>query len=227
MEWLKTAFHISSSRACGVVGLRRSSYYRRSKQAPLNEVLTKRIREIAAVRVRFGYRRICVLLKREGWSVNRKRVHRLYRLEGLQVRMKKGKKRASHVRVPPEDQAKRADERWSMDFVTDRLENGAYFRILTVVDQFTRECVVLKAGRSLKGADVARFLSGAVERRRPPRTITVDNGSEFYSREMDAWAYRHKVELDFIRPGKPVENHYIESFNGRLRDECLKSAPVL
>jgi putative transposase len=110
-----------------------------------------------------------------------------------------------------------------MDFVTGRLENGACFRILTVADQFTRECVVLKAGRSLKGGDVARFLSGAVERRRPPRTITVDNGSEFYSREMDAWAYHNGVDLDFIRPGKPVENHYIESFNGRLRDECLNT----
>ncbi|MFD2257892.1 DDE-type integrase/transposase/recombinase [Luteolibacter algae] len=107
-----------------------------------------------------------------------------------------------------------------MDFVTDRLESGSYFRILPVVDQFTRECLAVKAGRSLGGKDVAKCLGEVIPSRGTPDTITVDNGSEFYSREMDAWAYRNGISLDFIRPGKPVENAYIESFNGRLRDEC-------
>jgi putative transposase len=110
-----------------------------------------------------------------------------------------------------------------MDFVTDRLENGSYFRILTVVDQYTRECLAVKAGHSLKGADVVRCLDTLKENDRMPASITVDNGSEFYSQEMDTWAHRNEVELDFIRPGKPVENAYIESFNGRLRDECLNT----
>lgn len=163
------------------------------------------------------------MLRREGWQVNRKRVHRLYREQNLQLRRKKRRiKRASHSRVAQE-RASEANQRWSMDFVTDRLENGSYFRILTVVDQYTRECLALHAGHSLRGSDVARCLSRVVDERGAPCSITVDNGSEFYSQEMDHWAYRNEVELDFIRPGKPVENHYIESFNGRLRDECLNT----
>ena len=201
----------------------RSGYYYRPKGNPVNEVLSKRIREISAIRVRFGFQRIHVMLRREGWKVNRKRVLRLYRQEGLQLRRKKRReKRPSHARVA-RDVASRQDERWSMDFVTDRLENGSHFRILAVVDQYTRECLALEAGRSLKGADVARCLTRLLEERSRPCSITVDNGSEFCGREMDSWAYRHGIELDFIRPGKPVENAYVESFNGRLRDECLNT----
>lgn len=222
-EWLKAAFGISSSRACRLSGLVRSSYYYRAKPDPINEVLTKRIKELSASRVRFGFQRIHVMLRREGWQVNRKRVHRLYCQQDLQLRRKKRRvKRASHSRVAQE-RATMANQRWSMDFVTDRLENGSYFRILTVVDQYTRECLALHAGHSLRGLDVARCLSRVVDERGAPGSITVDNGSEFYSQEMDHWAYRNEVELDFIRPGKPVENHYIESFNGRLRDECLNT----
>lgn len=187
----------------------------------MNEALRHRIKEIAASRVRFGYRRITVLLRREGWEVNAKRVYRLYKEEEMQLSRKKPKKkRASHQRVA-RVQAQEANQKWSMDFVTDRLEDGRYFRALTVVDQYTRECVALHAGKSLRGADVARCLSRAIKSRSAPESITVDNGSEFCSRVMDEWAYRNQVKLDFIRPGKPVENNYIESFNGRLRDECL------
>lgn len=110
-----------------------------------------------------------------------------------------------------------------MDFVTDRFENGNYFRMLTVVDQYTRECVALHAGSSLRDTDVAKCLRRVIKERKAPSSITVDNGSEFYSQAMDSWAYQNEVKLDFIRPGKPVENHYIESFNGRLRDECLNT----
>lgn len=202
--------------------LAKSSYYYRSKENPVNEVLTARIRELAASRARFGFQRIHILLKREGWKVNRKRVYRLYCLTGLKLQRKKTKKRASHARVPRE-RARAMDERWSMDFVTDRFEGGQYFRILAVVDQYSRECLVLTAGQSMRGVDVARQLDRVKRSGRTPRSITVDNGSEFYSEAMDKWAYRNEVELDFIRPGRPVENHYIESFNSRLRDECLNT----
>ena len=212
---------MSVSRACRLVGLNRSSYYYKEKPNVFNEALLVRIKEIAASRVRFGFQRIHVMLRREGWEVNRKRLYRLYCLEGMQLRKKKkGPKRVSSQRVKRK-KAEAVDQKWSMDFVTDKLENGRYFRVLSVVDQYSRECVILSAGHSLRGGDVARNLSKALIERSAPETITVDNGSEFYSREMDTWAYRNGVELDFIRPGKPVENHYIESFNGRLRDECL------
>lgn len=221
MEWLKGAFSVSNARACRLVLLGRSSYYYKVKKCAVNEALKQRIKEIAASRVRFGYRRITVLLQREGWKVNVKRVHRIYKEEGMQLSRKKPKKkRASHQRVAS-GRAEKPNQKWSMDFVTDRLEDGRYFRILTIVDQFTRECVALHAGQSLRGSDVAGTLNHAIEARDTPETITVDNGSEFCSQVMDTWAYRNQVQLEFIRPGKPVENHYIESFNGRLRDECL------
>jgi len=171
-------------------------------------------------RIRFGYLRLTVLLRREGWPVGKKLVYRLYKELGLEMRSKKRKKLASQNRGVVEP-ATAANQRWSMDFVTDRLENGRYFRTLTLVDLFTRECVLLEPAHSLCGARVADCLERAVAERSRPRSITVDNGTEFYSRAMDAWAYRNGVKLDFIRPGKPVENCFIESFNGRFRDECL------
>ena len=179
-----------------------------------------RIRDLAMTRVRFGYRRLTVMLKREGWDVGKRLVYRLYDELGLQMRTKKRKKLASAQRGPVEV-AVRANQRWSMDFIMDRLENGIYFRTLTVVDQFTRECPVLASARSLTASNVVQALDKVAAERGYPESITVDNGSEFCSRIMDAWAYEHGVKLDFIRPGKPVENGFIESFNGRLRDECL------
>ena len=181
-----------------------------------------RLRELAAARVRFGYRRLAVLLRREGWKVNTKRVYRLYREDGLTVRTKRRTKAALRQRRPLAA-ARRPNERWSMDFVHDRLTDGRWFRILTVVDQFTRECVLLAAEGAYNGDKVGRSLEAAMRVRGAPVSITVDNGTEFTSRALDAWAYQHGVELQFIRPGKPVENGYIESFNGRLRDECLNT----
>lgn len=186
------------------------------------EALRRRLRELASVRVRFGYRRLTVLLRREGWRVNAKRIYRLYGLEGLEVRTKPRKRLASRARVV-RPTVTRPSERWSMDFVSARLADGRWFRTLTVLDVYTRECVALVADRSLTGAKVAAALTAVVKTRAKPETITVDNGTEFVSRAMDAWAYAHDVRLDFIRPGKPVENAFIESFNGRLRDECLNS----
>lgn len=179
-----------------------------------------RLRELAAIRVRFGYRRLTVLLRREGWHVNAKRVYRLYREEGLQVRTKTRAKRASHVRVPL-PAAAGANQRWSMDFVSDRLANGLWFRILTILDQFTKEGLCSHADRRQSGKKVVEQLDRLVAERGAPDSITIDNGSEFAGREMETWAYEKGVKLDFIRPGKPAQNGFIESFNGRLRDECL------
>jgi len=184
------------------------------------EALRIRLRELAASRVRFGYRRLTVLLRRDGWPVNAKRIYRLYTEEGLTVRTKHRTKAAGRHRVP-QTVATAPNQRWSMDFMSARMADGRWFRILTVVDQFTRECLRLLADQSLTGGKVAQALDPLVAHRGVPRSITVDNGSEFASRVMDAWAYQHGIQLAFIRPGKPVENGFIESFNGRLRDECL------
>lgn len=212
---------MSKQRACRLVRLGRSTFYWRSKardQTPLR----KRLRELAEARPRFGYPRLHVLLRREGWKVNIKRVYRLYKLEGLGVCTKKRKKRGSHLRVVPEAPI-RANERWSMDFVQDSLLDGRKFRALTVVDVFTRECLAVHADCSLSGRKVAAVLDTVATARGCPKEITVDNGTEFFSKAMDAWAYHRGVKLDFIRPGRPMDNGYIESFNGRLRDECLNA----
>ncbi len=180
-----------------------------------------RLKELAAARPRFGYLRLHMLLRREVWGVNRKRVYRLYREEGLQVRTKKRRKKlATRVRASQSEATSR-DARWSMDFVSDQLVGGRQFRVLTLVDLYSRECLALRAGFSLKRGDVAAVLDGLKRNGRKPKTITVDNGSEFTSKELDTWSYLNDVKLDFIRPGKPVENCYIESFNGKLRDEYL------
>ena len=182
--------------------------------------LRMRLKELAASRVRFGYRRLTVLLRREDWFVNAKRVYRIYKQEGLMIRTKLRKKIARRRPVIVEF-AQGPNQRWSMDFVAARLEDGRPFRILTVVDQFTRECVALRAKRRLSGIDVAEVMDEAVRERGHPLSITVDNGSEFAGKVMDAWSDIHRVQLAFIRPGKPTENAFIESFNGKLRMECL------
>ncbi len=184
------------------------------------EALRVRLRELAGSRVRYGYRRLTVLLKREGWQVNAKRIYRLYIEEGLVVRTQKRRERAQRQRVPL-GQAVRPNQKWSMDFVAQRLPDGRWIRVLTVVDQYTRECLTLFADNALSCEKVATALDKIVVLRGAPESITVDNGTEFASKAMDLWAYKNGVHLDFIRPGKPVENGYIESFNGKLRDECL------
>jgi putative transposase len=181
-----------------------------------------RLRELALARPRYGYRRLTILLRREGWQVNAKRVYRLYREEGLKVRVKRRKKLASHARVRP-PAAARVNERWSMDFVADSLSDGRRIRVLTVIDSFTRECLALKVAKSLPSQSVTETLNQVIAHRGVPRTIQVDNGTEFTSNHFDAWAYFRGIHVDFIRPGKPVDNAHIESFNGRLRDECLNA----
>jgi len=160
------------------------------------------------------------MLLREGWIVNAKRIYRLYREEGLNLARKTRRKRGSYVRVPV-PAASGPNDHWSMDFVSDALHDGRRFRALTVVDNFTREAVLIEADFSLTGKKVARALEALSRSRQLPEVIRVDNGSEFAGKDLDAWAYWRRIKLDFIRPGKPVENAFIESFNGRLRDEAL------
>lgn len=179
-----------------------------------------RLRELAASRVRFGYRRLTVILRREGWRVNPKRVYRLYTEDGLTVRTKVRKKLAQRSRVPT-PKATRPNQKWSMDFMSAKLLDGRWFRVLTVIDQFTRECLALVADRALNGHRVALALSQVIAERAVPESITADNGSEFSGKAMDAWSYQYGVHLEFIRPGKPIDNGYVESFNGRLRDEFM------
>jgi putative transposase len=164
---------------------------------------------------------VLVMLKREGWQVGKKRVYRLYRLEGLQLRMKvKRRKRIALLRGKPQPPTG-ANQHWSMDFVHDQMLDGRAFRILTVIDQWSRESVCLEANFRLSGRCVAQALDRVAEQRGWPRAITVDNGTEFTSKAFDEWAGRRGVKLDYTRPGKPTDNGLIESFNGRLRDEFL------
>jgi putative transposase len=177
---------------------------------------------LAEQRKRFGSPRLHILLKREGLVVNHKRTERLYREEGLALRRKRRRKGAAGARVtipPPQ----RVNEKWSMDFVTDSIVTGRRFRALTIVDDFTRECPTIEVDTSLGGRRVVSVLDRLAEIRGLPKTITIDNGPEFAGRALDEWAYRKGVRLNFIRPGKPIENAYIESFNGRFRDECLNT----
>ncbi|WP_407920188.1 IS3 family transposase [Geobacter pickeringii] len=219
VEYLRQSYSISERRACKLSCLDRSSF-RYQPKPDKNTELRIRLRELAEQRRKFGSPRLHVLLQREGHQVNHKRIERLYREEGLSLRGKKRKKRLSHLRVVL-DWPQQANEHWSMDFVSDSLWNGRRFRVLTIVDDLTKECPALEVDHSLPGLRVTRVLDRLASTRGLPKVITVDNGPEFISRAMDAWAYEKKVRLRFIQPGKPVQNAYIESFNGKLREECL------
>ena len=219
-RWAQEAYRISERHAARIVKLGISTLRYQSRKV-FDEVLRRRLWELAGTYVRYGYRRLTVLLRREGWHVNAKRIYRLYREEELIVRTKQRRKIARRQRIQT-PLATRANQCWSMDFVSDKLADGSSFRILTIIDQFTRECVALEADRSMTGKKVAEALERAQQERDSlPESITVDNGSEFSGRALEAWAIAHDVQLCFIRPGRPVENGFIESFNGRLRDECL------
>jgi putative transposase len=218
--WLRTAHGVSLRRACRTVALSTASWrYRRRGRAD-NTALVARLRVHAADRPRFGYRRLHTLVTRDGLRANHKRVYRLYREEQLQVRRRKRKRvtRADRTPLPVPQQR---NERWSMDFMVDTLADGRGFRTLNIVDDFTRECPAIEVDRSLPGVRVVRVLERLRETRGLPKAIVVDNGPEFAGRALEAWAYQRQVEIRFIRPGKPIENAYVESFNGKFRDECL------
>ncbi len=217
--WLRTR-GTSVRRACRVVGLSTATWRYQRQTSATNRTVLERLQAHAAVRARFGYRRLHILLEREGLAVNHKRVHRIYRAAGLQVRRRHRKRltRAERIPLPVPDQRL---ARWSMDFTVDTLADGRGFRTLNIVDDFTRECIAIEVDRSLPGLRVARVLDRLHATIGLPQAIVVDNGPEFAGRTLDAWAYAHGVTLRFIRPGKPVENAYVESFNGKFRDECL------
>lgn len=216
---LEQGLVMSERRACRAIGFARSSCRHRAKPKP-DDALAERLRVLAQERPRYGYRRLHVLLGREGMQVNHKRLWRIYRHEGLAVRRKRRKRAALGRRVVLVP-AQKVNERWSMDFVGDSLADGRTFRTLNIVDDYTREAVAIVVDQSLPGERVVRELDEVVVERGAPGMIVTDNGPEFAGKALDAWAYRRGVKLHFIRPGKPVENAYVESFNGKFRDECL------
>ena len=215
---IQAKFRLSERRACGLVGLGRSTcrYETRRAEWP---ALRERLHALAAERRRFGYRRLYILLRREGYRVNLKRVYRLYRDEGLAVRRRRRRRRVA--RGAPLAGPTRINERWSLDFLLDTLEDGRRVRLLAVVDDFTRTCLAIEVDTSIGGRRVVDVLQRLVETRGKPAVLITDNGPEFAGRALDAWAYAQGIRLHFIEPGKPNQNAYVESFNGRFRDECL------
>jgi len=209
----------SERRACGLISVGRSTA-RYVAHGRSDAPVRARLRELAAEKRRYGYRRLHVLLRREGVHVNHKCVERIYREEGLSVRRRK-RKRAAGVRAETWLQATQPDQRWSLDFVSDALWWGRKLRMLTVVDTYTRESLAIEVDTSLSGARVARVLDRVIAGRSTPQEIVMDNGPELTSKALDQWAYERGVQLRFIAPGKPQQNGYVESFNGKLRDECL------
>lgn len=215
-------FGCSQRNALRVVKMSASTYLYVSQRKD-EGLLKARIKEITDTRVHYGYRRVHVMLRREGHMDNVKRVYRLYREEGLSLRLKRPRRNKAAKLRQPKQLAHAINEIWSMDFVADALFDGRKLRMLTVVDLFTRESLAIDVGQNLKGEDVVRVLTAITQERGLPRTIKSDNGSEFISKVMDKWAYERGVELDFSRPGKPTDNANVESFNGRLRQECLNA----
>lgn len=214
----KTA--ISQRRACSLVGLSRSVLSYRSEKQTNDTLLQHRLRELALERKRFGYRRLHVLLQREGTVVNHKKVYRLYREADLGVRRRK-RRRGIAVTRQPLALPSRANQVWSMDFVMDALATGRRLKILTVVDDFTKESVLIEPAHSLTGDDVTELLDRVSQFRGYPQAVRTDQGPEFTCRAFDQWAYQRGVQPLLIQAGKPTQNAYIESFNGKLRDECL------
>jgi len=200
------------------------SVYKYKSRKDEQAALRMRIRDIAQARVSYGSRRIHILLRREGWKVNHKRVYRLYRLEGLTMRPKRPRRHVSACRRMVRATASQPSESWSMDFMSDELYNGQRIKLLTLVDNFSRESLAIEVADRLGGQRLVEVLMQVVAEKGLPKVIRVDNGPEFTSKVLDQWAYLNGVELDFIRPGKPTDNALIEAFNGRFRQECLNES---
>ena len=215
-------YSMSERHACRLMGLARSTKRYRLRRPGRDRELRQRLRELAAQRMRFGYRRLAAMLAREGTYVNHKKVFRLYREEGLAMRARHRRRlRWSGDTVKA---AQRRNHRWSLDFVSDCLATGRVIRALTVVDDYTRECPAIEVDTSLGGMRVRRVLDRIAAERGVPEVMVTDNGPEFRGRALAAWSEQHGVRLQFIQPGKPVQNAYVESFNGRLRDESPGSS---
>lgn len=223
-EELITNYRVSNNRACDVVLLHRSAWYYQAHRRLNDGPLRKRIREIAEVRVRYGIWRVFILLRREGWKDNFKRVYRVYKEEGLNLRSKRPRRSKSAAHRLERPQLSSLYQCCSMDFVSDALFDGKKIRALTLVDNYSRRCLAIHVGQSLKGVDVVSVLDRLkIEEGIIPKRIQTDNGSEFISKDMDKWAYENGVTMDYSRPGTPTDNPFIESFNGSFRDECLNA----
>jgi len=220
VDVLKMAYKVSQRRACSTLIFARSVVRYESRADP-QTALRMRLRELAMVRVGYGYRRLHILLWREGWRVNHKRVYRLYRDEGLGMRKRTPRRRKACLKRELRPAAAEKNECWSMDFMSDQLFDGRRIRVLTLVDNHTRESLAIHVAQRIRGMEVAEVLERVSKKHGKPRTIRVDNGPEFISKDVDLWAYWNHVKLDFSRPGKPTDNAYIESFNARFRLECL------
>ena len=215
------AYQLSERRACKATGILRGVFRYRSRKKD-DSLFRVAIRDLAQSRPRYGYYRISVLLRRQGYKIGKKKTYRIYKEEGLQLRTRRRKKTVSKRRLKL-PRPKSLNKIWSMDFVHDNLTSGERIRMLTIVDHFSRESVEIEVNFSLMAKDVIRCLERLKITRGLPKIISVDNGAEFSGNELDRWAHQNNVQLHFIRPGKPTENAYIESFNGRLRDECLNA----
>jgi putative transposase len=216
-----TASHgFSERRACALTRQHRSTQRKPSRRNPRLEI-RQRMHEIARVRIRYGYRRVQVMLRRDGWAVGKNLVWRLYREEGLALRSKQPRRRKMVVQREARCVPKRPNEAWSLDFIQDQLSNRQKFRALTVVDVFSRKGLAIEVGQRLRGEHVVEVLNRLVGERGAPKYLFADNGAEFTGRLVDLWAYHHGTRIDFSRPGKPTDNACIETFNGSLRDECL------
>lgn len=218
---MQQQYQVSICKACSVIRLYRSAWYYRSLRKS-DQAVRARIKEIAATRVRYGYPRIYILLRREGWSDNKKRIYRIYREEGLNLRSKRPRRNKAAAHRLERPGLERLYQCCSMDFVADQLFDGRKFRTLTLVDNFSRQCLAIAVGQSIRGTDVVKVMNQLKQEHKiVPERIQVDNGSEFISKDFDRWAYDNKVVLNYSRPGKPTDNPFIESFNGSFRDECL------
>ena len=221
VRWAQEAYRVSERRACRALVIERTGVRYRSRK-PDDAPLRLRLRELATARPAFGHKRLHVLLRRDGLPVNHKKTHRLYKEEGLQLRPRRPRRRRAVLQRVGGAVVTRPNERWAMDFMHDTLASGQTIRIFTLVDVCTRECVALHVARQFRGTDVAQRLSEAgLARLTLPSVLQCDNGSEFTSTALDHWAYWNTVQLDFSRPGKPVDNCVCEAFNGSLRRECL------
>ena len=218
VDWAVTEKSYSQRKACRLIGIAPKVY--RYQQQARDTPLRNRLRELSSQRRRFGYRRLHLLLQREGWGMNIKKLYRIYKEEGLTVRKRGGRKRALGTRAPM-DTPSRPNQRWSLDFVSDSLNHGRRFRILTVIDDYSRECLACVVDTSLSGMRVVRELDSIALARGYPDTIVSDNGTELTSNAMLNWQQYKQVNWHYIAPGKPMQNGFIESFNGKLRDECL------
>ncbi|MEA1844063.1 IS3 family transposase, partial [Agrobacterium tumefaciens] len=222
VDTIKADWKVSIRRACSVLKVDRSLYVYKSRRGEQAELKLK-IKDICQTRVRYGYRRVHILIKREGWPVNPKRIYRLYKEMDLQLRNKVPKRRVKAKLRADRTEPTHPNHVWAMDFVHDQLAADRKIRVLTVVDTYSRFSPAVDARFSYKWEDVVQTLERVCRQVRYPTTIRVDSGSEFISRDLDLWAYHKGVVLDFSRPGKPTDNSYIESFNGKFRAECLNA----